>query len=407
MIPHWKQKFATLWIGQAGSILTSSISQYALIWYLTDRTGSPAVLSIAMLCSMLPQGILSLFTGAFADRFDRRRIMAISDGAIGVVSLLLAFSAIGGELSTGAILLALALRSIGGAFHYPCIQAVTPLVVPPEALTRCAGWSQGIQTVSMLLSPAAAAVLYNMVVMGTLPLSALLFLDTAGAAFAVLALAAARLPALRVGDQGQKLRIWQDTKEGFAILRSKRWLWELCLICALFSVTFMPLSALFPLMSMDYFGRDAGAAALVETAFSVGMLAGSIALGVWGGTKDKIITILWSELAMGVVLVISGLLPPTGFWLFVWLSLAMGLTCPFFNSMFMALIQEKVEPEYLGRILGLSGAITTLASPIGLVATALFAEYTGVGVWFLIGGVGSLVCGVLTMALPAVRTCDQ
>ena len=72
----------------------------------------------------------------------------------------------------------------------------------------------------------------------------------------------------------------------------------------------------------------------------------------------------------------------------------------------MALIQEKVEPEYLGRVLGLSGAIMTLASPLGLVATALFAEYTGITVWFLIGGIVTLVCGGLTLALPAVRTCD-
>ena len=40
MIPHWKQKFAVLWVGQALSILTSMLSQYALIWYLTDLTGS-------------------------------------------------------------------------------------------------------------------------------------------------------------------------------------------------------------------------------------------------------------------------------------------------------------------------------------------------------------------------------
>ena len=79
MISHWKRKFVVLWVGQACSIFTSMLSQYALIWYLTDRTGSPAVLSMAMLCGMLPQGVLSLFTGSFADRFDRRYIMAIAD----------------------------------------------------------------------------------------------------------------------------------------------------------------------------------------------------------------------------------------------------------------------------------------------------------------------------------------
>ena len=90
MIPHWKQKFVLLWTGQALSILSSMVSQYALIWYLTDLTGSPAVLSLATMAAMVPQGVLSLFTGAFADRFDRRIIMMVSDGAIGLISLALA-----------------------------------------------------------------------------------------------------------------------------------------------------------------------------------------------------------------------------------------------------------------------------------------------------------------------------
>ena len=402
MIPHWKQKFAVLWVGQALSILTSMLSQYALIWYLTDLTGSSTVLSLATMAALLPQGILSLFTGAFADRFDRRTIMIAADGAIGAISLVLALMAWRVPLTPGPILLVAALRSVGGAFHAPCLQAVTPLIAPPEALTRCAGWSQGIQTVSMLLSPALAAALYAAV-----PLHWIILLDTLGAVFAICGLLLARLPALKVGDAGRKLRLWQDTREGFAVLRSHRWLWQLCLICALFSVAFMPVSALFPLMSMQYFGREAAAAALVETAFSVGMLAGSVLLGLWGGGKDKILTMTAAVLAMGGALAVTGVLPPSGFWWFAGLSLLMGVTCPFFNSVFMALIQERVEAQYLGRVLGLSGAMMTLASPIGLGATALLAEHTGLTLWFLLAGVVTLLCGGLMLLFPAVRTCGR
>lgn len=402
MIPHWKQKFAVLWVGQALSILTSMLSQYALIWYLTDLTGSSTVLSLATMAALLPQGILSLFTGAFADRFDRRTIMIAADGAIGAISLVLALMAWRAPLTPGPILLVAALRSVGGAFHAPCLQAVTPLIAPPEALTRCAGWSQGIQTVSMLLSPALAAALYAAV-----PLHWIILMDTLGAVFAICGLLLARLPALKVGDAGQKLRLWQDTREGFAVLRSHRWLWQLCLICALFSVAFMPVSALFPLMSMQYFGREAAAAALVETAFSVGMLSGSVLLGLWGGGKDKILTMTAAVLAMGGALAVTGVLPPSGFWWFAGLSLLMGVTCPFFNSVFMALIQERVEAQYLGRVLGLSGAMMTLASPIGLGATALLAEHTGLTLWFLLAGVVTLLCGGLMLLFPAVRTCGR
>ena len=212
MIPHWKQKFVLLWTGQALSILSSMVSQYALIWYLTDLTGSPAVLSLATMAAMVPQGVLSLFTGAFADRFDRRIIMMVSDGAIGLISLALAALAFAGPLPVAPILAVAALRSVGGAFHAPCIQAVTPLIAPPESLTRCAGWSQGIQTVSMLLSPALASVLYAHV-----PLAWILLLDTLGAVFAIGGVLLARLPVLRAGAHGAPLRLWQDTREGLAL----------------------------------------------------------------------------------------------------------------------------------------------------------------------------------------------
>ena len=402
MYPHWKASFFTLWTGQALSILTSSLSQFALIWYLTEQTGSAAVLSLSMLCAMLPQGILSLFTGAFADRFDRRYIMVIADGAIGLVSLGLALWAFLGELTLWPILVALALRSVGSAFHNPCLQAVTPLIAPPDTLAKCAGWSQGVQTISLLVAPALAAVLYELV-----PLPWIILMDTAGAALACLAIWAARLPALKVGVQGQKLRLWADSVEGFRVLRSKRWLWELTLVCAVFSVAFMPIGALFPLMCMGHFGTGTAGAAAAETAFSLGMLLGSIILGIWGGTKDKIVTMVGAVFGLGAVLVVCGFLPSTAFLPFLGLTLLMALCAPFFNSLFMALLQEKVEPEYLGRILGLTGAVMTLASPIGLVATALLGDRTGVPVWFLVSGVVSILCALACLLLPSIRNCDR
>lgn len=74
--------------------------------------------------------------------------------------------------------------------------------------------------------------------------------------------------------------------------------------------------------------------------------------------------------------------------------------------MFTALIQEKVEGGYLGRVLGLTSAVMTLAGPIGLAATALFAEEVGLARWFALSGALTALCGVLCQALPAVRRCD-
>lgn len=401
MTVTWKRQFAVLWLGQAVSILTSSISQYALIWDLTARTGSAAVLSLAAMAALLPQGVFSLFTGAVADRFDRRKIMALADGAIGLVSLALAAGwRLAGELPISAILAVLALRSVGSAFHAPCLQAVTPLLVPRERLSQCAGWSQGVQTLSLLLSPALAALLYAAV-----PLPLIIALDALGAAFAIGFLLLARLPALRTGREGP-FRLLDDCRAGCALLRSQGWLWQLCLICGIFSVAVVPVSSLFPLMCMSYFGGTAVSASVVETAYSLGMLAGSLLLGLWGGTRNKMTAMTAALFAMGGCLLAVGGLSPAAFLAFTGLALGMGLASPFFNSMFTALIQEKVAGDYLGRVLGLTSAVMTLAGPVGLAATALFAERVGLVRWFVLAGGLTALCGVLCLVLPAVRRCD-
>ena len=66
---HWKQKFLILWTGQAISIFTSSVIQMAIIWYLTEKTGSATILSLATLVGFLPQAIMGPFIGVLIDRY--------------------------------------------------------------------------------------------------------------------------------------------------------------------------------------------------------------------------------------------------------------------------------------------------------------------------------------------------
>ena len=86
----WKRNFAVIWSGQAASIFTSAVIQMALIWYLTDKTGSAAILSLATLVGFLPQAILGPFIGVLIDRYDRKWIMIVADLVIAAFTLLLA-----------------------------------------------------------------------------------------------------------------------------------------------------------------------------------------------------------------------------------------------------------------------------------------------------------------------------
>lgn len=397
----WKRNFFTIWTGQALSQFSSAVLQFAIVWYLTDKTGSAMVLTAAMMMGFLPQGVLGPFIGVLIDRYSRKRIMIVSDLLISAASFVMVAAGWMGALSTELILAVLLVRSVGSAFHTPCLQAVTPQIVPPDQLTRCSGYSQALESVSQILSPAVAAVLYS-----SWSLSGIVFLDVIGALIAVFTLAITAIPELQREAGCERVRILREAREGFRILRTNKGLLGLVLISSLYTLALMPTSALFPLMSMSYFNGTSTNASIVEVVFSVGLLGGSLVLACWGGTKNRVYTIVGSFLLMSFSLFVSGMLPPGGFLIFAVCAWLMGISGPFYWGMYTPLLQSGFEAKYLGRVLSLSSSIRLLSGPLGLVVSGAFAEKYGVEKWFLIAGGLVLAAALLCLAVPSVRRCD-
>ena len=397
----WKRNFFTIWTGQAVSKFSSSVLQFAIVWYLTDKTGSGMVLSLAMFLGFFPQAILGPVAGVVIDRFDRKKIMILSDAVIALVSFLLVAAGWTGYLSVELILMVLLLRSVGTAFHSPCMQAVTPQIVPDSELTRCAGYSQTLSSVSDIFSPAAAAVLYQ-----HWSLESIVMLDVAGAMIAVLTLAATVVPAVGKGKKSEKIRIWKEAMEGMEVLRRKKGIFGLVMVSGLYTIALMPTSALFPLMSMSYFGGTSTQASITEVVFSVGFMVGSVILSMWGGTKNRVYTIVGSYVLMAVSLLISGSLPREGFWIFAVCSWMMGVSGPFYWGMFTPILQSHFDHEYLGRVMSLTGSIRYLCGPVGLSVSGILADRFGVEKWFLFAGFLTMTAAGLILLVPGIRKCD-
>ena len=165
----WAGRFFTIWSGQALSLFGSALVQFALIWWLTQESGSATVLAVATLVGMLPQIVIGPFAGALVDRWNRRIIMIAADGTIAIFSLLLAYLFATGAVQIWHIYAVMAMRALGGAFHYPAMAASTPLMVPNEQLTRINGLNQALQGVNSLAAPPIGALL-----LGILPTQGIL-----------------------------------------------------------------------------------------------------------------------------------------------------------------------------------------------------------------------------------------
>ncbi|SHN83108.1 MFS transporter [Desulfitobacterium chlororespirans] len=399
---HWQRSFYTLWAGQAVSLITSAVLQMAIIWHLTEETGSAMVLSIATLVGFLPQAILGPFIGVLVDRYHRKYVMIGADLLIAAVGLVLALASLAMELPVWLIMVVLFLRSVGTAFHSPALNAVTPLLVPEDQLTKCAGYTQSIQSASYILGPALAALLY-----AVWDLNSIILVDVGGAVLASILTAFVFIPRLEAGESAAQGNLMLEMKEGYSALRSNKGLFALLWVGALYMLFFMPINALFPLMSMKYFGGTTFHASLVEIVFAAGMLAGGLVLGVWGGFKNRVMSLAASILLMGASLMVSGLLPAKGYVVFVLCSTLMGFSAPFYSAVQTALFQEKISPEYLGRVFALLGSVVSVAMPLGLVLSALFADTIGVNRWFLISGILITGIAVLPVLIPGLRNLDR
>lgn len=116
---------------------------------------------------------------------------------------------------------------------------------------------------------------------------------------------------------------------------------------------------------------------------------------------------MFSISLMGIALLISGLLPVNGYLVFVLCSVLMGLSSPFYNGVQMALIQENIQPEYLGRVFGLLGSLVSFAMPIGLIVSGIFSDRVGINTWFLLSGVVIIGIAILCASLPSIRELDK
>jgi DHA3 family macrolide efflux protein-like MFS transporter len=340
--------------------------------------------------------------GPFIDRWDRRLTMITADLCIAATSVVILVVFYYGGLSLGAVIGVITLRSVGAAFHTPASQAAVPMYVPAEHLMRVAGWNFFLGSGVAMVSPVLGAF-----VMGIAPMSAVIALDVAGAAIAVVSLLLVRIPHPQApavtGKRAEHTRLVAEFLDGWHELVRHRGLLELTLLLAVITLVYMPLNALFPLMTLEHFGGDAVHWSVTEFAFGGGMVVGSAGMGVMSSRFSGVRLIGTGILLEGVTLGVSGLLPSSSFWVFAALCALMGAAVPVFAAPITAMFQRMVEPSRLGRVLALYTTICMIVSPVGLLLAGPLAQMMGVAVWFAISGLVILLVGMLGWALPAVR----
>ncbi len=395
----WKTRFFTIWLGQAFSLISSELVQFALVWWLTEYTHSGIVLGVASMIALLPRAIGGPFIGALVDLWDRRRIMMLADTTVALASLGLAILFLYGTPKIGFIYLVILIRAIGQAFHSPAMLASTSLLVPSKHLNKIAGLNQTWSGFIMIAAPPLGAVLLNL-----LPLHIIMILDVIGALIAVLPLLFIPIPQPKATHQTilsiQELS--RNIAEGFRYLKKWPGAVNMLTISTLVNFLSRPAFQLLSLLAATRFSGDEKNFAILAAAMGCGVVVGGILMSTWDGFKRRMQTSLCGILGMGTAILVIGLTPTSTFVVAVGAIFLGGAMMPVCMSPIEALVQNSVEPSIQGRVFMLMQSASTITSPISLALAGLLSDTLSSQSWYIGAGILILLIGLIGFMSPSV-----
>ncbi|MDD4387509.1 MAG: MFS transporter [Clostridia bacterium] len=378
MQENWKKNIILFLVSQTISLFGSSLVQYAITWYITLKTQSGFMMTIAIICGFLPTFFLSPFAGVLADRYNRKAIIILSDALIAISTLILAIVFLMGYNSMWLLFLTLAIRALGAGIQTPAVGAVLPQIVPEDKLTRVNAINSSVQSLVFIAAPMLSAALLTMTT-----LEIVFFIDVITAIIAILTLILfVKVPSHEKALEKEEVTYYTDLKEGIKYINSNKFVKNFLMFYAVFMFLIVPSSFLTPLQVTRNFGEDIWRLSAIEIIFAVGMIIGGVIMTAWGGLNNRIHTMALASFAVAVCTILLGVVPI--FWLYIAVMGVFGILIPIFNTPSTVLIQEKIDSNYLGRVFGVFGMISSSIMPLGMLIFGPLADMVKIE-WLLIG----------------------
>lgn len=360
MNKDWKKNIVLFLMSQTISLFGTSLVQYAIMWHITLETQSGLMMTISIICGFLPIFVLSPFAGVWADRYNRKNLIAIADSFIAISTLILAILFYLGYDSIWLLFVASSIRAFGSGIQSPAVNAFIPQLVPEDKLTKVNATNGSIQSMVTLLSPMVSGALLTLT-----SIEVIFMIDVVTAAIAVSILALfLRVEPHAKALEKQETSYFKDMHDGIKYINEHEFLKVYFAFLALFYVLLAPAAFLTPLQTARSFGDDVWRLTTLEVVFSVGMVLGGITMASWGGFKNKIHTMGFACIFMGLCTVALGSV--ANFWVYIFFMGLFGVIMPILNTPAMVLLQERVEGSYMGRVFSVLGMISSIMMPFGM-----------------------------------------
>ena len=359
----FNRNFILMVAGQIISQFGHAILSFALSLYVLDLTGSATLFGGVLAAATIPRLLLAPVGGVLADRLPRQRIMYVLDflTAVAIWNFGL-FGRNGSPVPPAALMMALAAVS---ACYYPSVGASTPLLVPPEELTRANSITSQVSALSALLGPVLGGMVYGFWGIGSICLvSCVCFLVSAVMECFL------RIPFLPQGGKGGPSAAISDLGEAGSFL-SRSGLLPLLLVFAGVNLFFSSCySVALPYHVKITLGLSSQLYSLVEAALALGNILGALFVGILGSRlsfQKNWKYLLLSCLSLSVTaLALSRLDFPMASWTIILPSgFCAMFFCAFLNILYASFVQQVTPTSLLGKVTSLSSMCSMCAMPLG------------------------------------------
>lgn len=421
--------FLTLWGGQTVSMIGSGLFAFAIGVWVYQRTGSATLFGLILFFDMMPGILAAPYAGVVADRMNRRTLMLLGDTGAAISSLAVAAIAFVDDDASHVWLmfLPLAFGGVAAAFHGAAFEASFALLVEEKHLGRANGLMQLSFGLAEVLAPLLGGVL-----MVTFDLWTVILADVATFLVSLAALSLIRIPdaepVVEEEEEEAGVGLRREVTYGLRYIRRRSGLVVLLLIFS--GLNFAANLMFVGITPMVLSFANAAALGTIAALGGAGMIVGGLLMGVWGGTKRKVVGLLGGAALVGVFAIVYGLRPSIvlagigafGFFFFL----------PVINASSAAIWQAKVAPGAQGRVFAVRRVIAQASAPIaflvgGFVIDRLFrdllsppgrladvlgpvfgtGEGRGIGVLFALVGMGMIGLALLGWLNPSLRSIED
>jgi MFS family permease len=371
--------------GQSVSLIGTWMQSTAISWIVYSMTHSPFMLGLSLFCSKFPSFLLSMFGGVVSDRYNRFRVLLLTQIASLVQSLLLAILMLVGHYAVWEVLALSAILGCINAFDVPARQSlVYEMVDDKDNLSNALALNSSMVNLARLVGPAIAGIVLQQ--LG----EAACFLLNALSFVAVIA-SLLRMKLTPYQPPLHPKRALGEFKEGFAYLRQTPSIARVILMLAAMSLLVIPFTTLLPVYAKVIFKGNASTFGYINSFIGLGAISGGLFLATRkGGTeldRKKILLVATIIFGLGLILFSHATWFPLAM-VFVMVS-SFGMMAQ--TTMVNTIIQTTATPAMRGRVISYFAMAYFGMLPLGSLLVGFVSQYIGAPMTILAEGIAALV----------------